>query len=381
MISGLKTALRWFTCSLVASSAIVVSSRAIGQTVLPSNTSLSAPDLPNHTSSESITPNEAATPDAASVAAPDSASLAAPAPLRKKFSLSNWVGISYAIFFGGPGLSGNGDTSPNHIGRPNDDGLFTSNTISFRFKVWERWALDFQTRTRFVFNDSRPANRRQDEFSAFRWESPSIGVSGELLKGADWVMKGAINTDFPYFVGDPFSGFTSRLRTTIATPGLFASLRWAPKGTRWSLFSVVNPRWFIYEERFAVEPQFARAGRIPQNKREFDLSFRPSANYLLTEKIEVSVGTSVSYNKQVGSSWNPFQASLVQNGEGTEWRLDPMPIQLGSTYNFSKELRIFAFLQGFPIAAQRFDARPDVRSTVGFEDTISLGVDVMGTVF
>ncbi len=299
------------------------------------------------------------------------------APAKK---LSDYFGMSYAIFFSGPGLAGDPSISPNHIGRPADDGLFTNNTISFRFKVSKKFALDLQTRSRFVFNDERPANRRaRENFDNFRWESPSIGISGDLAKGDDWTLRGAVNTDFPYMFPDPMTGFTSRGRTTLATPGMFAQFRWNPKQSRWSVFSIVGPRLFIYEDRNAVEGPFVRAGRIPGNKREFDLWIRPAINYLITEKVDVSLGTSISYNKQVISDWNPFNASLVQNGDGPEWRLDPMPLQLGSTINVSKELRLFTYVQGFPIDRQRFNAI--TQQQISFSDTLSLGLDITGNLF
>lgn len=322
------------------------------------------------------TPPEAA-PLASSTSGPVSGAVVAPSPRR---SVSNWLGVSYAIFFAGPGLVSQ-ETSPNHIGRPTDDGLSTTNNISLRFKIWEKWALDLQTRTRLILNDGRPSDRRPDAFQAVRWESPSIGISGELLKGDDWVVKGAINSDFPYFMGEPFAGFTSKSRTTIATPGMFASARWNPSGSRWSVFSLLSPRWYIYDDALAVEPQFTRSGRLAQNKREFDLSFRPAVSYFMSEKFELSLGSQVSYNKQVGSSWNPLQVSLVSNGSGPEWRLDPVPLQVGGTYNVSKEMRIFTYVQGYPIEAQRFDARPTVNRTMAFNDTLSLGVDLTGTLF
>lgn len=297
-------------------------------------------------------------------------------PERK---LSDYFGMSYAIFFNGPGLNGNSSTSPNFIGRPANDGLFTSNTISFRFKLTKALALDLQTRSQFVFNDDRPANRRRDNFEAFRWESPSLGVSGDIAKGETWSLRGAINSDFPYTLPSPFTGFTSQGRTTIATPGMFAQFRWKPLDSKWSVFSIVGPRMFIYEDRNAVEPQFIRGGRIAGNKREFDLWIRPALSYAATRLIDVSVGTSISYNKQVVSEWNPFNASVVQNGDGPEWRLDPMPLQVGSTLNISKELRVFTYVQGFPIERQRFDAV--AKRQVAFADTVSAGVDLTGNLF
>lgn len=293
---------------------------------------------------------------------------------------SRW-GMSYAVFFSGPGLNGVTARNPNHIGMPSDDGLYTSNTVSFRYRVTERWSADLQTRTRLVFNDDRAPRPGLEPFRALRWENPSLGISGDLTKGADWSLKGAVNTDLPYFLGEPFAGFTSINRTTVLAPGMFAAFRWSPQDSRWSFFSIVNPRWYIYRDRTAVEPMFIRAGRIPQNKREIDVALRPALNYRATSRVDLSIGSALSYNKQVGSGWNPLRVSNIQNGPGPEWRFDPIPIQVGTTFNLNKNTRLFSYIQGFPIAEQRIDARGPTPRTIPFEETLSLGFDLTGSVF
>jgi hypothetical protein len=283
------------------------------------------------------------------------------------------LGLIYFVFFDGPGLSGMSGQTPNVLGLPDDDGLRLTNYLSVKYRLGERWALDFQARVQWVLNNAQDVG----DFQALRWQSPRIGVSGKLLSGNDWTLTGAINTDFPYFFPAPIGGgFVAERRTTLLNPGLFAKFSYQPKGSRWSLFSLVMPRFFVYRDRNAAEPQLLRAGYSPGLKPELTLSFSPSVNYDLGKRFGVRLGTELTYRKLVLSSWNPFRGSL--NGSDIQskaWRLAPVPIQMGVTYEPSDTLNVSLFFQGFPIAAQR-ERRDGSRAS--FAETTSVGMWISG---
>lgn len=284
-------------------------------------------------------------------------------------------GVSYFVFADGPGLaSDRRDITPNMLGLPEDDGLRMTSYISNKYRVSDKWAIDFQLRVQWVFNNAR----RVKEFQNFRWQSPRIGMSGKILTGEDWSLTGAINTDFPYMVPPPLGGgYVSERRTMLLNPGLFAKFHYQAKGSAWSIHSLVMPRFFIYKDRSAAEPQLLRAGFGAGLKPEFTFSISPSLNYALTEKTGIRIGSEITYKKLVSSSWNPFNASL--NGSSVDskaWRLAAVPLQLGATYEASEALSVSAFIQGYPIAAQR--VRRD-GSVASFGDTLSIGMWMSGT--
>ncbi|MFZ9595340.1 MAG: hypothetical protein ACO3A2_04615 [Bdellovibrionia bacterium] len=291
-----------------------------------------------------------------------------------KDKLKEKMGLTYFTYFNGPGLHPDSMTfNPNQIGNPSTDGVNFSNQFSFRFKFSKNLAIDFQTRFLLILND----HTKLKNFQHLRWEAPRIGISGVLLAGEDWKLVGAVNTDFPYFLPAPFSGYQARERTAILTPGLFAGFKYEPKGSRWSIFSVVSPRFFFYQDRSASEMQLKSGGFSPENKPEIILAFQPTLNYRVSEKSSLSLGTGIDYRKQVISDWNMLNASMVMNGNSRAWRFAALPINIGMTFSISPQLNIFPFISFFPIEAQRFDANEG--RPAGFLETTSLGMWISGT--
>jgi hypothetical protein len=299
---------------------------------------------------------------------------------EKKQSLSNKIlsktGISYFSFFNGPGLKSelNGVT-PNQLGKPDDDGVSFFNLVSLKYKTSENIALDLQTRFEVFINNGVGT----DEFSAFRWESPRIGFSGNLIKKETWAVSGAINTDFPHFLPSPLTGFTARERKVVFNPGMFGSLSIHPKDSRWSFFGVLAPRYFFYADREAAESQMKRGGMTAGNKPELVLAILPTLNRHITDKTSLSLGATIDYRKQVLSKWNPLSASLATNGDSSSWRLLAVPVTFGVTHDFNSKIKIYPYLQAFPIAAQRINAISREKSTL--LETASLGMWIYGTIF
>lgn len=283
------------------------------------------------------------------------------------------IGLTYFTFFDGPGFSGDPGVTPNWLGRPLDDGLSLFNLISLQWRFSEKVALDFQTRTQVILNNGTDT----EVFRQFRWQSPRIGISGKLAGGSDWSISGAVNTDFPYMLPSPFGGgFIAAARTVIFNPGMFAAFSWKPAGSRWSVFSLLTPRFFFYADRNAAEPQFAQAGLSPQLKPEFVLQIAPSVNYAVSEKTSLRLGTIIDYRKLVLSGWNPFSASLDTTSDSEAWRLWATPLMFGVNHEFGKALNVFAYVNSYPIGAQR-ERRDGTRASFG--ETLSFGMWISGT--
>jgi hypothetical protein len=286
------------------------------------------------------------------------------------------LGITYFSTLFGPGLHPDQFAFfPNQLGNPDSDGVFLVNQVSFRFKFSKDLALDFQTRFKFNLNNYTQTGN----FSHLRWEAPRIGLSGKLLTAGDWTLIGAVNTDFPYFLPPPLTVYQAVQRTVIFAPGMFASLRYEPKESKWSFFSVLSPRYFLYKDRNVAEPQNAAAGFLPQNKPELIIALQPTLNYALTPRLKFTLGTVIDYRKQVISNWNILDASIHANGSDPAWRLNAIPINLGVTYTFGPALTIFPYISTFPIAAQRVDVVTQKQATL--LETTSVGMWISGTLF
>ncbi|MBU6153408.1 MAG: hypothetical protein KGP28_03810 [Bdellovibrionales bacterium] len=284
-------------------------------------------------------------------------------------------GMTYFSFFDGPGLDPDLRAfPPNQFGRPSDDGLNFFNIISVRYRLTKDLAIDLQTRSVVILNNGVDSKT----FVPFRWESPRLGISGKLASGKDWSLSGAVNTDLPYILPSPLTGYTSRERQILFNPGMFANFSYTPSGSRWSLFAVIAPRYFFYADDEALEPQSRRANFSGRNKPELALAFTPTVNYQLTSRTTLTSGIVLDYRKQVGSSWNPFQASMVNNGDSTAWRLQPIAVQLGVTHEASSAFRIYPFIQGVPIAAQRISASTGQQASFG--ETLRFGMWISGTI-
>jgi hypothetical protein len=287
------------------------------------------------------------------------------------------LGMNYMSFFDGPGLL-NDDQSftPNAIGNPSDDGLVLMNNFSFKYKVKDDLAVDFQARFHWVMNNANDV----EDFEPLRWQSPRLGISTTFYKTETSKFSGALNTDLPYFFPEPLGGgYIAERRTTLLTPGFFAKYVYTPVGSRWSLFSLVQPRFYIYEDRNVAEPQLSRAGYSPRLKNEFTFSVSPSVNYAFTDRFGTRLGTEIIYKKLVVSDWNPFNGtSKSADPNSKAWRLQPMPLQLGFTYIFSKMFELSTYIQGYPISSQRLNKQGEKTT---FEDTVSAGAWISGTLF
>jgi len=287
------------------------------------------------------------------------------------------LGMTYMSFFDGPGILNNDQSiTPNAIGKPSDDGLVLMNNVSFKYKLKADLALDFQARVYYVMDNGNHV----DNFEPFRWQSPRFGISTTFLKTDNSKLTGALNTDLPYFMPEPVGGgYIAKRRTTILTPGLFAKYAYTPVESRWSVFSLVQPRFYIYENRHVAENQLMRAGYAPELKNEFTFSVTPSANYAITDKLGGRIGTEVIYKKLIASGWNPLNGtSKAADPNSKAWRLQAMPIQTGLTYVFNKAFELSTYIQGYPISSQRIDKKGRQAS---FDETISAGAWISGTIF
>ncbi len=288
------------------------------------------------------------------------------------------LGMTYMSFFEGPAiLTDDQSITPNALGLPADDGLLLNNNVSFKYKFRGERAVDFQMRFFYVFNNGTDS----EDFEAFRWQSPRLGISDTSWKTENAKFSGAFNTDLPYFLPEPIGGgYIAAKRTTLASPGFFAKYAYTPVTSRWSFQSLVQPRLYIYENRHVAEKQLGRAGYpIPELKNEFLLNFSPSVNYAFNDKLGTRLGTEIIYKKLVISDWNPFNStSRSADPKSKAWRLQPMPLQLGFTYSFSKMFEVSTYIQGHPIASQRMDKDGKVAR---FEKTVSAGSWINGTLF
>lgn len=298
-------------------------------------------------------------------------------------SSSSWgifrerLGATYMSFFDGPGLLQDDQSiTPNAIGNPSDDGLLLNNNISFKYKLEDDLAVDFQTRFHYVMNNGNDV----ENFKPFRWQSPRLGISTTFAKTENSKFSGALNTDLPYFFPEPIGGgYIARKRTTLLTPGFFAKYSYTPRSSRWSVFSLVQPRFYIYEDRHVAEAQYSRAGYSPELKNEFTFSISPSVNYAFSDRLGSRLGTEVIYKKLVVSSWD-FTNGTERSADpdSKAWRLQPMPIQWGVTYVFSKYFELSSYIQGYPIASQRINKQGRMAT---FEETISAGAWINGVLF
>jgi hypothetical protein len=299
--------------------------------------------------------------------------------LNESQSYFNWrkFSLSYMSFFEGPGLADDqGDITPNALGKPSDDGLMLNNNFSLRYFLNDHYALDFQARTNWVMNNATET----EDFKAWRWQSPRFGISTTFFKTENSKLTGALNSDLPYYFPEPIGGgFIAEQRTTLATPGFFAKYTYTPLHSKWSLFSLVQPRYYIYRDRNVAEPQYSRAGFSPRLKNELTLSFSPSANYSFTDRFSFRLGTEFIYKKLIASDWNPFHGTQrAADPESKAWRLQAIPLQTGFNYIFSKHFEISFFVQGYPIADQRIDK---LGNQAKFEETLSVGAWLSGTIF
>jgi hypothetical protein len=232
-------------------------------------------------------------------------------------------GLSYFTFFTGPSLTSDEWVTANFRG-PTNNSVNTANLISLKVRLTDNFYFDAQTKIDW-FMVTNP--RGKDPYVNF--DRVRVGVSGDLWKSGYWKLSGAANSDIPYF------GYTAEQRKLLFSPGLFANLSYIRPDSKWSMWALVQPRVWIYSDRFAVEPEWIRGNQRPGEKFESIMSFSPTVNYAVTEKFGLRSGVTIDYRKTVENDW----------GNWIRWAL---PLTTGFTYTFSKALSTYTFVETFP---------------------------------
>ncbi|NBV50802.1 hypothetical protein EBR78_06245, partial [bacterium] len=206
-----------------------------------------------------------------------------PTTLQDESSQPSWftknIGINYNSFFAGPGLNSSIDEPPSMTGEASDSGLNFFNLVSVKYKYSERFAFDIQFRNQIVVTNEKD----------FRHQGQRFGISGKLLKGEDWVLAGAVNTDVP--IG-AIAGQIPSERTLLLNPGMFATFSYTPAASGWSAFALLAPRVWFYRDRNALARQDALNGGT-NAKPEYTVFVNPSVNYALTSKVGMRLGTTL----------------------------------------------------------------------------------------
>lgn len=274
-----------------------------------------------------------------------------------KSNTLDWIarnfGVNYNSFFYGPGFGLPLSLPPGMSGAPSDSGLNFFNLISVKWKFSERFAFDVQFRNQLVVTNQWE----------FRHQGQRFGISGQLLKGEDWALSGAINTDVP--IG-AIAGQIPSERTLIFNPGMFATFSYNPAGSKWSAFALLAPRVWFYGDRNALASQDVDNGGT-NAKPEFSIYINPSVNYALTPKVGVRFGTTVDFAKNIG--W----ASARRNY---------MPFELGVTYDISPKFSIYTYLlTSTPLDDELRKAQLGTASPPSWTQTASINVWLSGTLF
>ena len=269
--------------------------------------------------------------------------------------LSKYLGLNYYTFFDGPGLSGDFLTTPGSLGRPADKGWSLWTNLSARGKFSSNLAFDVQFRLQQIITN---------EFQ-FRFQGARFGVSGTLLKINndlfDLAWSGAVNTDLPMLGGQIVSE-----RTLIANPGMFSNLTFRPKWSKFSIYSLIGPRFFIYSDPDAMDGQSLRAGAAPGQKPQLAISLSPSLNYDINEKTALRAGVGID---------------LRRNMNDAEIRRWFMPVDFGVSHTFNKYISIYPHVR---FSGPWDDGlRQQLNAVPGTDwyDTASIGMWLNGTLF
>jgi hypothetical protein len=246
---------------------------------------------------------------------------------------SPW-GMNYFSFWEGHSLD-DGKTAKNEKGGRLDDGLQLFNLISTTYKLTDRVGFDLQTRLEHIpityLGDTK---RGQPTHPSWRFQGLRIGISGKLLSGDKWSLKGAFNTDIP-----ELNGRDARLRKTIFNPGLFTGLNYQIDD-RWSFYAILSPRVFFYTDDEAVEPEWTAGGRSAGEKPRLVLAADPSINYAINDKMGVRAGMSLSFRQFVES--DPLFLK--------RW---PTSASAGPTFVINKHLNVWTYVQAWPFDGKK----------------------------
>ncbi|MBY0515285.1 MAG: hypothetical protein K2P81_00140 [Bacteriovoracaceae bacterium] len=263
---------------------------------------------------------------------------------------SPW-GMNYFSFWEGNSLY-SGKTATNERGGRLDDGLQLFNLISTTYKVTEKYSIDLQTRLEHIaITYNGDTKRGAPTRPSWRFQGLRIGISGKLASGEKWSLKGAFNTDIP-----ELNGRDARLRKTIFNPGLFTGLNYTFTD-RWSLYAILSPRYFFYTDNDAVEPEWTAAKRDPGEKPRLILAASPTINYALNDKTGLRAGLDLSFRQFVES--DPLYLK--------RW---PTSASVGPTFNISKSLFIYPYVQTWPFDGQKMTIK-----------TTSYGAWINGVIF
>ena len=311
----------------------------------------SSTNIPAATSSTSSLSTAAVVPASGS-----ELSSSASAPTTGKVTgLRKYIGVNYFTFFDGPGVGGEITDSPSELGIASDRGWMLWTNLSVRGKITERFAIDYQARLeQIVSNDFE-----------FRNQGGRLGVSGKLLKGDQWALNGAFNSDIPGVGAIPTG------RTLVVNPGLFSTFTYNPRASRWSVFALVTPRYFIYRDPDAMAAQDIIGRLPPGTKPEIVIQMNPSLNYAFNDRQGLRAGIVVDFRK------NANQDSMGR------WFA---PIDVGYTHEFSKAFSIYPHMRvsgpwDDGIRRQIAGNRRVPTQAEPWTDTLSFGMWLSGTLF
>ncbi len=271
-----------------------------------------------------------------------------------------WFGITYFTFFDGPGIGEDFSKTPNNLGNASDRGWSIWTNLSARLKFTDRIALDYQFRLQQIITNE----------PEFRYQGGRLGVSGTFVKIDDpaftltWT--GAINSDIP-----GIGGQVNDERRLIMNPGLFTQFSLRPKTSRFSLYALISPRFWLYSDQSAMDRQSLEAGWKPGQKPLVALNFQPSINFDLAPEL---ARRGEALTLRTGMT---FDVRMNANDSGLRrwfW-----PVDLGVAYDFSSALSIYPHI--------RFSGPWDdgLRAELGasrqaWYDTLSMGLWVSGTI-
>lgn len=262
-------------------------------------------------------------------------------------------GLSYDSFFAGPGLKYPLNPPPGFTGTPSDSGLNFFNYTSIKIKISSSYAIDLQLRNQLIVTHA----------FEYRHQGQRLGVSGTLLHGRHWAIRGAINTDVPIPL---IMGQIASERTLIFNPGLFASFTWEPQLSRWSLFIFMTLRIWFYRDPHPLSSQDRLSGGR-MNKPQYDLHANPSVNYLISNQLSWRLGVTVEVLKNMG--WDGPRRTY-------------MPIDTGMTWQVNPQMEIYTYVMtSTPLDDELRKYQLETDSPAHWLQTASLNVWISGHVF
>lgn len=296
-------------------------------------------------------------PTATAQTASGSSQLSGAAPSAPPW-YKRWFGLTYFTFFDGPG-AGDFSRTPNHLGKSADRGWSIWTNLSARLKFTDRIALDYQFRLQQIITNE----------ADFRYQGGRVGISGTFLKIDDpaftLTWSGAINTDIP-----GIGGQINSERALIVNPGMFTQISLRPKQSRFSLFALVTPRFWLYSDFNAMDRQALEGGAVPGQKPILALVFQPSINIDLFPSL-AKRGESLQFRTGMA-----FDVRMNANDSGPRrwfW-----PVDIGVSYDHASWLSIYPHLR---FSGPWDDGlRAELGSRNQWYDTLSMGLWVSGTI-